>query len=734
MTFRLKIYHFLVCLLQTFVFQGLAAQLPTEIYPVASSHSITIDALLDEEIWQTAPLQVQFLSYTPTRGDSLPFGTDVWLAFDAENIYVAFRCFDTEPDRIKTSVTQRDKIFADDWVGFSLDAQGNCQSAYDLFVNPNGIQGDILNSAVSGEDISPDFVWDSAGQLTETGYQVEIKLPLRSIRFHAGENVKMGIIFWRQISRLGMSGSWPALEAGKGLFNSYATVTFATLKCPFNLEMLPSFTFSRHRERETLQTWNRPDVENDFGVGIKYGMTSAITAEVTFNPDFSQVESDAFQVEVNRRFPNFYPEKRPFFMEGLEIMKFSLIEYGSMRSAVHTRQIIAPDWGSKLTGTVGKSAFGILAASDKAAGLQGDDPDTDNPHPGEAAKYFIARSKRSMGGDNFFGTIYSGCEFGGDYNHVVGIDGQYRFFQKQQTNVSIMQSFNRESTDAAFYSGNGLNLTHSYRSKNFGITGALEHYDSNFKMASAFLHRTGITNGWIWIGPSFYPKASKFDLLKRFSPQMVLVYLHDLSSGLDDSYFSLPIEFSFSRQGLIMLEPVLETESWEGVSYHKKLFNIFANAELKKWFGVTCVVQQGDQIYYDGEPAFLGKFLSVNLETRWQPHKNFSQNFDWYHEKFYQHNTNKVEYEVNIINSRTTYQINKYLFIRATLRYDSYEKHLFSNLLASFTLIPGTVIHLGYGTIHEKRAWENEKWVTKRGQHFNTERGLFFKASYLWRY
>jgi hypothetical protein len=601
-------------------------------------------------------------------------------------------------------------------------------------VNPHGIQGDILNSAVSGEDISPDFVWESAGQLTETGYQVEIKLPLRSIRFQSGKNVKMGILFWRQISRFGIAGSWPTLEPGKGMFNLYAALNFETLKCPLNLELLPGFTYSRHTERETPETWGATDIENNVGLGIKYGITSSMTAEVTFNPDFSQVESDAFQVEVNRRFPNFFPEKRPFFMEGLDILNFVVIPYGNMRVAVNTRQIGAPRWGSKLTGTVGKSSFGVLAASDKSAGLVAKDDEDENPHPGKNANYFITRSKRTLGGDNFFGAIYSGREFGGDFNHVVGVDGQYRFFEKQQTTFSILQSFDRGAADATFRSGNGLNLTHGYQSKKLGFTGTLEHYDSNFKMESAFLFRTGITNGWVWVGPNFYPTSPQFSWIKRFSPQLIFVYLHDFTTRLDDSYFSLPIEISFSRQGFLMLEPTLETESWEGISYQKKLLNILGTAQLTKWLGVECIWQHGDKIYYDGEPPFLGKVFSLNLETRWQPGKNFSQNFDLFHEIFYRHTRGEPEYAVNIVNSRTTYQINKYLFFRVTVRYDSYEKLMLSDLLASFTLIPGTVLHLGYGAIQEKLDWKNQSWVEKTGRFYQTERGLFFKASYLWRY
>ena len=179
-----------------------------EIRPTRVERAPVIDGILDDSAWQQVSVSEPFITYNPTRGEVLPQRTEVWTAYDAENLYFAFRCYDNEPDQIKTSVTQRDGMFSDDWVGLSLDALGTRQTSYDLFVNPNGIQGDILTSAVSGEDGAPDFVWDSAGRITDQGYEVEMRIPLRSIRFNSGNETIMGILFWRRISRLGTSGSW----------------------------------------------------------------------------------------------------------------------------------------------------------------------------------------------------------------------------------------------------------------------------------------------------------------------------------------------------------------------------------------------------------------------------------------------------------------------------------------------------------------------------------------------
>src|SRR5262249_28373172 len=162
-----------------------------------------------------------------------------------------------------------------------------------------------------------DFVWESAGRITDDGYSVELKLPLQSIRFRGGKDVKMGILFWRRLSRAGMSSSWPDIPPGQWVFNRHAHLVFSDLEQPRLIELLPSFTYSINQLRATSSRWNDASRNADVGLSAKFGITSSITLDATINPDFSQVESDAFQVQVNQRFPIFYSEKRPFFMEGM---------------------------------------------------------------------------------------------------------------------------------------------------------------------------------------------------------------------------------------------------------------------------------------------------------------------------------------------------------------------------------------------------------------------------------
>jgi len=265
-----------------------------------------IDGVLDDEAWQSPPLALSdWITYNPLNGEKLPQRTEVHATYDDRYIYFAFHCLDPEPDKVRSTMSRRDQMWNDDWVGLSLDSVGNGQSSYDMFINPAGVQGDILTTPSAGENTAPDWVWDSAGRRTEQGYDVEMRLPLTSIRFVSGAEVRMGVLFWRRVSRLGMSVSWPEVPAGQSFIQRHAMMVLHDLKRPLTLEVIPSVTYSRRETRTTPDAFGPADSRPDAGLSVKYGVTSSATVEGTVNPDFSQVESDAFQEEDNQRDPLF---------------------------------------------------------------------------------------------------------------------------------------------------------------------------------------------------------------------------------------------------------------------------------------------------------------------------------------------------------------------------------------------------------------------------------------------
>src|SRR5437667_6518679 len=270
------------------------------IEPVRVTTPPVIDGRLDDDVWQGPALALSdWLTYNPLNGEKMAQQTQVLAAYDDRNLYFAFRCLDPEPGKVRGSLSRRDDMWNDDWVGLSLDSVGNGQSSYDLFVNPAGVQGDILTTPSSGENSAPDFVWDSAGRRTPEGYDVEMRIPLTTIRFKSGPEVRMGILFWRRVSRLGMSVSWPPVPQGQSFIDRHAMLVLHDLHRPLTLEVTPSATYSLRATRATPSAFAPAESNPDAGLTVKYGITSSATLEGTVNPDFSQVESDAFQVQVN---------------------------------------------------------------------------------------------------------------------------------------------------------------------------------------------------------------------------------------------------------------------------------------------------------------------------------------------------------------------------------------------------------------------------------------------------
>jgi hypothetical protein len=709
---------------------------------VSSTVSIIIDGKLVENTWQQPALTRDFITVSPRFGELLNQETKVWAAYDNENLYFAFQCYDSEPDKIKTSVSQRDKILSDDQVGILLDSLGSQQSSYEFYINPNGIQADAVSSSTSSKsDLTPDFVWESAGQLIPTGYQVEMRIPLKSIRYQVNKNkeVRMRVMFYRQIIHLGAIATWPQFKPGQTDLRCMTDLVYRDFKgAGLKMEMLPNFTVSRNSERIEANTWGK-STDTNIGIALKYGITSSITAEATVNPDFSQVESDTFQVEINQRYPLFYSEKRPFFMESQEVLAFaivhdamaSLLEYGMMVSPIHTRRIVDPGWAVKLSGSSGKMNFAFLAANDRSAGQPWEN--SINPNKGKSALFGIFRARYNLGQDNTLGILYTGRYFANQLNHVVGADLKYRLFKDLRASLSYLNSSTRQAEGEPLKKGEGWNAILQYITRRVIFMTSYERYSADFYMATAFQNRVGISRWWFGIGPYINVKLKSLPWLKRIVPYFHYSWLHDLGTELDDISRVFGLYMNFAPMGDLYLEYRVEDEAWKGAVFDKNYFIILGFIQLSKWLQLNAHLYLGGQIYYDAPQPLLGNDRKIDIGAALEPSKKLKVGFNYLHSDFKDKQTHEKIYSLDIYNLHTTYQFNKYFFIRGILRYDNLQEKLLTDLLASFTLIPGTVVHLGYGSLYLENQWQNNQWIRNQGDLIKMRQGLFFKASYLWR-
>jgi hypothetical protein len=690
-----------------------AGQSPAPLQARRATTPPVLDGVLDDEIWAADPLPAdRWVSYNPLRGEPAQQATRVWIGYDDEALYFAFRCIDPEPDRIRTTITRRDNAWNDDWVAVSLDSSGTGQVAYHMFVNPSGIQMDGLNSGSNGEDMAPDWVWQSAGRVDADGYVVEIRVPLESIRFRGGADVRMGVLFFRRNSRLGVSWAWPEIAPGQWVFETHVPVAFGELRQPRLLEVIPSATFSANESRAADGTWPGPRSNGDFGASVKYGLTSTITLDATVNPDFSQVESDAFEIEVNQRFPVFFSEKRPFFMEGLGL--FNLAGTGgdsTMRTAVHTRRIIDPSVGVKLTGSAGRQTFAMLSTADASV-------------PGERQKVFtIGRATRNLGQGEYVGALVTDTEFGAEHNRVAAADFVLRHGENFSWNGALMYSDSRSPSGEAS-SGFGSQASYSYNTRRVNVQGQIEHYDRGFRMDTAFINRVGLTRGWQYQEVQFYPDA-RFAWIKRIAPFFWVTRAQDRNQGGSEQFVLPGIRFNFTRQGNLRLDFGRGHETFAGRRFTTGQASMSGEAQFTRWLNVGGRLSRGPGIFYDASEPFGGNSISRRIEVGLQPNANLSHNLSYDFVTFERPDGTQV-FDVHVVNLRNTYQFTPRFLIRAIAQFDSARRRVLGDVLASYELSPGTVVHAGYGSLMESRAVAQPYEATARA--------FFFKASYLARF
>ncbi|HJX92020.1 MAG TPA: DUF5916 domain-containing protein [Pyrinomonadaceae bacterium] len=441
----------------------------------------TIDGKLDDDVWQGAALLKDFYQVQP--GDNLvpQYRTEVRLGYDPKFLYIAFHCYD-DPSKVRANVPKRDQIWDDDYVGILFDTFNDQRRAYEFDFNPLGVQADGIWTEGQGEDFSLDLVMESKGLVTEDGYTIEVAIPFKSLRYVAGKDKLWGVHFWRRTKRLNNAlDMWIPMDRDKSswLAQEGHLTGLEGLSTERTLELIPSVTVSQTSRRARTygvfpdtplaitdrgRMLNEP-VKLDLGLTGKYTLTPTVTLDFALNPDFAQVEADQLVVTANQRFPIFFPEKRPFFLEGIDI-------FNTQIAAVHTRTIVDPDIAVKTTGKLGRNTFGLMLASDNSPGNLSDDErgalngclqrrTIDGSVVCDAARIIdknanigVLRLKRDVGkSDSFVGILGTYRRFVDTYNELGGVDGRFRL--DKQTTFS-WQVLGTRSRNIFFYPDEGV--------------------------------------------------------------------------------------------------------------------------------------------------------------------------------------------------------------------------------------------------------------------------------------
>ncbi len=692
--------------------------------PAFTAQAPLIDGVLNDEIWLTAPKVSGFTTFIPDYGKDLSEKTIVYMAYDKDNLYFAYKCFDREPDKIKATITNRDNIFNDDWICINLDTYNDHQALTAFYVNPLGIQGDSRFSN-NVEDGSSDFVWYSGGQIDEDGYTIEVQIPFKSIRYNSGKEVEMALFFERKINRRSEQGSYPALspDQGMSILTQLNPIIYKNVGKQSFLEILPAVTYNNQSSLHDGMFKNDLN-EGAASLTLKYGITSNLILDATYNPDFSQIEADAGQIDVNLRSNLYFAEKRPFFLEGSETYNIGAMRSSSVDpiyAVVHTRTIVNPDFGVKLGGKLGmKNDISVMYAKDKLPEFQ------------ERGNYMhipVFRYKRSFNNDSYLGGLYAAREYDGGYNRLSGIDGNARIDQSTTLVYHALYSATKQNELEKPEDGHAIGMRLARQNRDWVFVFTFKDISKNFIADMGHIRRTGLQYYTAYVAPQFYPKT---ELIRKIKPELFVSQVKDKFYEMWESLNYASVNISFGGQTEFIAKYYLSSEIFAGERFNTNGFHTLLNSQITKKFLAGFVSRWNNGIFY-GDPQ-QGKTYRLTGGITYQPSEKITADYSLSYANFRSDLDDELLYDYSIHRFKLTFQLNKYLLFRGITEYNGYRKELLTDFLASFTYIPGTVIHLGYGSIYDKQEWDelNQRYnESDRFMEFN--RGFFFKMSYLWR-
>lgn len=693
----------------------------------------TLDGRLDDQAWREAVKVTEFTQHNPREGVPASEQTEVWLGYDSRAIYVAIYAHYSDMSLMRANRADRDRAERDDKVSIYFDTFLDQQRAYRFSVNGYGVQGDaILNAGGGGrgggpgmgrgEDESWDALFHTAGGPVEDGWIVEMAIPFKSLRYpppRDGGEHRWGLQITRSIESKDEDVAWaPISRRVEGFLTQMGVLHGMTgLSASRNLEVQPTATAVQLDRRDADSgVLNRGRLAPDFGVNVKYGVTTNLTADFTYNPDFSQIEADRPQIEVNQRYPVFYPERRPFFLEGQEIFSTAV-------NLVHTRTIVDPRGGAKLTGKVGATSLGLLVANDEAPGRVDDPAD---PAYGRTARVVVGRVRRDLYAESSLGAIVTDRAFLDTYSRAIGVDGRFRLGRVYRA------SFMAAATDLR--DDEGERLRGYAVQANFGRAGRSLDYSvshtslsPDFKTALGFIRRTDMRDTTANLSYTFWPQATVIS----WGPRARYRLNYDFSGVKQDEEIEAGLNARFARNINVRGNVTREMERYADIDFFKWRYSIGGDANFSRRVSFGGHWNWGDEIRYGNSP-YLGRTYGGSASVTLRPGPRLEANVSGNFSRFLEPRTGARVFDVQLYRLRATYQFTDRLLLRQIIEHDTYAGKLGVNLLLTYRVNAGTVLFVGYDDRAQAgRKFDDELYPDSALRR--TSRALFMKIAYLYR-
>ena len=736
--------------------------------PERTAAAPRIDGTLDDPVWERATRITDFVQQRPLDGAPATEDTEVYIAYDNDNLYFGVHAHYSDPGLIRANRADRDQTFIDDTVALYFDPFLDQQRAYVFSVNGYGVQGDSLlessaertpgggggggggggrpggggRSPGSGRggmsaalaaslgapptgDLSWDALFESGARLVDDGWTAEMAIPFKSLRYperRPGEPHRWGFQIVRTIFGKDEADVWSPVSRGLAGFLTQMGVLdgLTNLSTSRNLEILPTVTAIRIGSLDASTGTFDEATHPEGAVNVKYGVTPNLTADFTYNPDFSQIESDTPQIEVNQRFPLFYPELRPFFLEGQEVFTVP-----GQVNLLHTRTIVDPRYGGKLTGKVGNTTLGVLVANDEAPGRRDDLP---IDAVGKTSQVFVGRARYDLYAESSLGVMATGREFLDAYSRVAAVDGRFRLGRTSSLTMLYAGSQHRDE-DGAERTGPTAHVAWNRQGRNLNYGASFDTVDPNFRTDTGFLQRvdtrTARANAaWRW-----WPD----NLVINWGPYASYGRIYDFGGILQDEQSGLGVRATLANGIITVANVNRDMERYGGIDFHKNSAFIGGGASASRKVSFGGFLNWGDQIRYHETDPFLGRSVNTTVFANLRPTSRLSADLTLITSRLHDPMTEDLVFDVKILRTFTTYQLTNRLALRNIMEFNSLNRTLGANVLFTYRVNAGTVFFVGYDDHYRQgNLIDDQRFPTTALRQ--TNRAFFTKLSYLFRY
>lgn len=712
--------------------------------------AITIDGELEDAGWTSAARVTGFCEVEPGDQVRPPVESEAWMTYDETNLYIALIAYD-DPTQVRASLRERDDIFTDDYFGLMLDTYGDLAWAYELYVNPLGIQGDLrmLRGGVD-EDISLDLVWTSRGTVTNRGYQVEIAVPFASLRFPDRPEQVWRANFWRDHQRdTRRRYAWAAIDRGSSCWMcNWGTITGVRGVRPGrNLDVIAGVTGLQNHRREPSSGpsshMKSGPIDGEASLNLRYGLSSDASAEITLNPDFSQIESDAGEIDINNPYAIFYPEKRPFFQEGSDL-------YATWITAISTRSIQDPSAASKLTGRKGNTAGAWLIARDERSPVVL--PQEERSHLLQAGRSLtnFARLRHSFGHDSYVGGLATDRRLdGGGSGTTFGLDGSLRFRGSYRLDLQALASHTEEPDDTLLTSGlnqtriagtehslgfdgerfwgNALYAQLSRQARRLDTDVTYFHYSPAFRVDNGSISRTDYREADISGGLSFYPNRP---WLRTWNAHVTAGRLWDYAGRFQDEWLVPAITVTTRRQTTASLELLWSRERFREVMFDGiRRVEVNLNSRWSARLGTELEIRAGRTILRTfSAPPILGRTMEIEAGASFRPTQRLLLEPALQYSRMRAPDGRSTVFEGHILRGALRYLFSRNLSTRLIVEYDDFDDQLRLEPLLTYRHNAFTVMYLGMSADAADSEWGGDPtrshWKLSRAQ-------VFLKLQYL---